>query len=125
MRIRHGMHLAIFDKPAHWQASSAPRSNQSRLWSLSGYEEALSIIGKHRGLVTAMVSALITHPERTLDAAEIDAVITQTLAHEAMAAERARRIAWREATETRRGYQVVAEIEMQPRHRRWTCRAVA
>jgi len=38
---------------------------------------------------------LIDHPERTLNAAEIDAVISQTLAREALAAEQARRAVWR------------------------------
>jgi hypothetical protein len=42
---------------------------------------------------------LIDHPERTLDAAEIDAVIAQTLAREALAAEQARRAVWRRTIE--------------------------
>jgi hypothetical protein len=39
------------------------------------------------------------HPERTLNAAEIDAVISQTLAREALAAEQARRAVWRRTIE--------------------------
>jgi hypothetical protein len=42
-----------------------------------------------------MARALIDHPKRTLSAAEIDAVISQTLAREALAAEQARRAVWR------------------------------
>jgi hypothetical protein len=41
---------------------------------------------------------LIDHPDRTVNAAEIDAVITQTLAREALAAGQGR-AAWRQATE--------------------------
>ena len=72
------------------RSSAIPRTGKSR---------ALSIIGKHRGLVLAMATALVTHPEHSLNAAEIDAVIAQTLANEAMAAEQARRIAWRRTLE--------------------------
>jgi hypothetical protein len=64
-----------------------------------GYEEALSIIGKHRGLVTAMAKALVSHSERTLNADEIDKVIGETLAREALADAQARRVAWRGVTE--------------------------
>jgi hypothetical protein len=42
---------------------------------------------------------LIDHPERTLDAVEISAVISQTLAREALAAEQARRAVWRRTIE--------------------------
>jgi hypothetical protein len=38
---------------------------------------------------------LIDHTERTLNAAEIDAVIAQTLAREALVAEQTRRAVWR------------------------------
>jgi ATP-dependent Zn protease len=64
-----------------------------------GYEEALSIIGKHRGLVTALANALISHPERTLNGKEIDVVIAETLEREARAAERDRRAAWERTVE--------------------------
>jgi transposase len=64
-----------------------------------GFEEAMAIIERHRGLVSAMARALIDHPERTLDGAEIDAVISQTLAREALAAEQARRAVWQHVTE--------------------------
>ena len=42
-------------------------------------------------MVLALAQALIDHPQRTLDAVEISAVISQTLAREALAAEQARR----------------------------------
>jgi hypothetical protein len=41
----------------------------------------------------------VDHPERTLTAAEIDAVISRTLAREALAAEQARRAVWRHTIE--------------------------
>jgi hypothetical protein len=43
---------------------------------------------------------MIDHPERTLNAAEIDAVISQTLAREALAAEQARRAVWRRTAQS-------------------------
>jgi hypothetical protein len=49
--------------------------------------------------VFALTQALIDHPERTLNAAEIDAVIAQTLAQQALAAEQGRRASWRHVTE--------------------------
>jgi hypothetical protein len=52
-----------------------------------------------QAVVLALAQALIDHPERTLNAPEIDAVISQTLAREALAAEQARRAAWQQVTE--------------------------
>jgi hypothetical protein len=49
--------------------------------------------------VLAFAQVLIDHPERTPNAAEIDAVIAQTLARQALAAEQGRRTAWRQVTE--------------------------
>ena len=49
----------------------------------------------------AIAQALTDHPERTLNAAEIDAVIAQTLACQALAAEQGRRAAWRQVTGAR------------------------
>jgi hypothetical protein len=63
------------------------------------YQEAPAIIEENRPVVLALAQALIDHPERTLNAAEIDAVIAQTLARQALAAEQARRAAWRQVTE--------------------------
>ena len=59
------------------------------------YQEALAITEEHELVVLALARALIDHPERTLNAAEIDAVISQTLAREALAAEQGRRAVWR------------------------------
>jgi hypothetical protein len=50
------------------------------------YQEALAIIEENRPVVLALAQALIDHPERILNAAETDAVISQTLAREALAA---------------------------------------
>jgi hypothetical protein len=66
--------------------------------------ETQAILRDHQHVVLALAQALIDHPERTLNAAEIDAVISQTLAREALAAEQGRRTAWRQVTE------LVAEI---------------
>jgi hypothetical protein len=63
------------------------------------YQEALAIIEENKPVVLALAQALIDHPERTLNAAEIGAVISQMLAREALAAEQGRRAAWRQVTE--------------------------
>jgi ATP-dependent Zn protease len=64
------------------------------------YQEALAIIEENKPVVLALAQALIDHPERTLNAAEIGAVISQTLAREALAAEHARRAVWRRTLES-------------------------
>jgi hypothetical protein len=63
------------------------------------YQEALALIEENKPVLLALAQALTDHPKRTLNAAEIDAVILQTLAREALAAEQARRAAWRQVTE--------------------------
>jgi hypothetical protein len=63
------------------------------------YQEALAIIEENKPVVLALAQALIDHPQRTLDAVEISAVISQTLAREALAAEQARRAVWRRTIE--------------------------
>jgi hypothetical protein len=55
------------------------------------YQEALATIEENKSVVLALTQALINHPERTLKAVEIDKVISETLAREAMAAGQARR----------------------------------
>jgi hypothetical protein len=62
------------------------------------YQEALAIIEKNKPVVLALAHALIDHPEHTLTA-EIDHVIAQMLARQALAAEQGRRAAWRQLTE--------------------------
>jgi hypothetical protein len=42
-------------------------------------QEALAIIQENKPVLLALAQALIDHPERTLNAAEIDAVIAQPL----------------------------------------------
>jgi len=63
------------------------------------YQEALAITEEHKLVVLALSQALIDHHERTLHAAESDAVISQTLARQALAAEQVRRASWRQVTE--------------------------
>jgi hypothetical protein len=57
------------------------------------------LIAIYGWVMLALARALIDHPERTLNAAEIDAVIAQTLTRQALAAEQGRRAAWRRVTE--------------------------
>jgi hypothetical protein len=71
------------------------------------YQEALAIIEENKPVVLALGRALTDHREQTFNATAIDAVIAQTLAPQALAAEQDRRVAWRQAT----GY--VAEITSQ------------
>jgi hypothetical protein len=59
------------------------------------YQEALALIERNKPVVLALARALINHPERTLSSAEIDQVIMQALAAEAVPVERARRAAWK------------------------------
>lgn len=59
------------------------------------YQEALAIIEQNKSVVLALARALIDHPERTLNAVEIDQVITAVLAGEAAADERQRRLDWK------------------------------
>jgi hypothetical protein len=40
-----------------------------------GYQESLALVEQHKTVVVAIAQALIDHPKRTLDGAEIDAVI--------------------------------------------------
>jgi hypothetical protein len=62
------------------------------------YQEALALIEENKPVVLALAQALTDHPDRTLNAAEIDAVIAQMLARQALAAEQGRRTAWRQVT---------------------------
>ena len=43
------------------------------------FQEALALIEENKPVVLAIAQALTDHPERTLNAAEIHAVIAQTL----------------------------------------------
>jgi hypothetical protein len=58
-----------------------------------------SLIEENKPVLLALARVLIDHPERTLNAAEIDEVIAQTLGRQALAAEQGRRTAWRQVTE--------------------------
>jgi hypothetical protein len=59
-----------------------------------GYQEALALVDQHKTVVIAIARALIDHPKRTLDGAEIDAVIAPALAAKAAADEHKRRADW-------------------------------
>jgi hypothetical protein len=58
------------------------------------YQESLAIVEQHKTIVLAIARALIDHPNRTLDGAEIDAVIVPALAAKAAADEHKRRADW-------------------------------
>jgi hypothetical protein len=58
------------------------------------YQEALAIIEANKQVVQAVAQALIDHPKRTLNGAEIDAVIAPVLAAQATAVESKRRADW-------------------------------
>jgi hypothetical protein len=59
-----------------------------------GYQESLALVEQHMMVVQAIAQALIDHPKRTLDGAEIDAVIAPVLAAQAAADESKRRADW-------------------------------
>jgi hypothetical protein len=61
--------------------------------------ETQAILRDHQHVLLALAQALIDHPERTLNAAEIDAVIAQTLARQALVAAQGRRAAWQRTVE--------------------------
>jgi hypothetical protein len=58
------------------------------------YQEAQAIIEQTKPVVLALARALIEHPERTLNSAEIDLVIMQALTSEAAPVEHTRRADW-------------------------------
>jgi len=58
------------------------------------YQESLAIIEQHKTVVLAIARALIDHPKHTLDGAEIDQCIADTLDREARQAEHKRRADW-------------------------------
>jgi hypothetical protein len=60
-----------------------------------GYQESLALVEQHKDVVQAIAQALIDHPKRTLNGAEIDAVIAPALAAQAAADEHKRRADWR------------------------------
>ncbi|MEZ5822308.1 MAG: hypothetical protein R3D82_16040 [Xanthobacteraceae bacterium] len=61
-----------------------------------GFQEARAILEEQRSVLLAVATALINHPERTLDQSEIDAAIRSAVANEAAEAERERRKRWAE-----------------------------
>ena len=59
------------------------RSSASRSAFLEHtYQEAVALIKEHKHVVLALAEALIDHPEHTLDAKEIDAVIAAAVARD-------------------------------------------
>jgi hypothetical protein len=68
------------------------------------YQESLSIIEQNKPVVLALARALIDHPQRTLNGAEIDEVIARAVAIRAAEIEGHRRRDWRERTESARAF---------------------
>lgn len=63
------------------------------------YQEALALVEAYEPAVLALAHALVDHPDRTLNAAEIDQVIATAVAQQSRAVDRARREEWRALTE--------------------------
>ena len=59
------------------------------------YQEALAIIEENKQVLLALANALISHSLQTLNGSEIDQVISERLARQAMIAEQERRPKWR------------------------------
>jgi hypothetical protein len=59
------------------------------------YQEALALIEANKSVVLALAQALIDHPERTLNSAEIDQTIAAALAPKSIEDERQRRATWK------------------------------
>jgi hypothetical protein len=59
------------------------------------YQEAVAIIEENKPVLLALAQALIDHPKSTLNAAEIDQVISVTLAAKTSDDERQRRLDWK------------------------------
>jgi hypothetical protein len=75
----------------------------------------VAIIEENKPVVLALARALIDHQERPLNAAEIDAVISQTLAREALAVEQARRAVWRRTIENNENFATSLTKRAAPR----------
>jgi hypothetical protein len=76
------------------------RSSASRAAFIEhAYQEALAIIEANKAVVIALAQALIDHPERTLNSAEIDRCIAETLDREARQIEAERRAKWAKVME--------------------------
>jgi hypothetical protein len=75
-----------------------------------GYQESLALVEQHKTVVVAIAQALIDHPKRTLDGAEIDAVIVPALAAKAAADER-RRAEWAKVLENAAGFTARLETD--------------
>lgn len=91
------LHAASDERRARSLASLICSSERSiDAYLAAGLEEAIAIVARHRYAVQAIAQALIHHPDRTLDAAEIDAVIAEAVSREALGVEHERRAGWRQ-----------------------------
>jgi hypothetical protein len=97
--------MVCLDGPPKYIASDVPSANRlaglvcRNMASVAafiehGYQEAQELVEQHKTVVQAIAQALIDHPKRTLDSAEIDAVIAPVLAAQAAADEHKRRADW-------------------------------
>jgi hypothetical protein len=96
--------MVLLDGPPKYIGSDVPSANRlagfvcRNMASVAafiehGYQEAQALVEEHKAVVQAIAQALID--KRTLDGAEIDAVIAPVLAAQAAAEERKRRADWR------------------------------
>jgi hypothetical protein len=72
--------------------SSTPRSME--LFLEFAKAEVFEILSKHRSAVQAIADALVEHG--TLNGAEVDDLISQAVARDALEAEKSRRLEWHE-----------------------------
>jgi hypothetical protein len=97
--------IICLDGPPKYIAADVPSANRlaglvcRNMASIAafiehGYQEAQELVEQHKDVVVAIAQALIDHPKRTLDSAEIDAVIAPALAAQAAADEHKRRADW-------------------------------
>jgi hypothetical protein len=89
------MYIAGDVPNANWMAEMVCRTSASvAAFVEHGYQEALAIVEQNKAVVRALACALVQHPDWTLNAIEIDQVISDTVYTEARKAEIARRADW-------------------------------
>jgi hypothetical protein len=94
------------DYPEIWRSAQHRRTQDLSGWlghtpaSVAAFieyafQEALALIEQNKPVVFALAKALIDHPERTLNGAEVDQCIADTLNREAMKIKVERSARWR------------------------------
>jgi hypothetical protein len=102
LTVRLGLPSPISRKPEISLPSSAHLRPSISIWISVAPKRLATLVAKHSASIRAVAAALIEH--RTLTGGEIVAVVAESVAREAMAAERARRLDWRARTESARAF---------------------